>query len=75
MILNKHCESRGCREYPCFGFGTPSKGHMRWACARHKGLIGFGEGLSPSASHRTAEGQAITPSRPSAPIPAQRSLF
>lgn len=54
MPMVKHCESRGCQGYPMYGFGSALKDSMRWACAAHRGLIGFKEIGGAEAVHAAA---------------------
>ncbi len=77
MPLVKHCVSRGCGGYPCYGRGSALAGVIAWACAAHRELIGLSRtpGRVASDARPVAE-EAGPPSRPSAPVsPKQGSLF
>lgn len=80
MTLAKHCVSRGCRALACYGFGSVRAGTIRFACAAHKGLIGFLEEGHPEGDAQmpvaTSPEPAAGPPRPAAPVSRQQgSLF
>lgn len=71
MPLEKQCINPGCKGYPLFGYGFPSRGLMRWACKSHRDLIWNGATPAPGEG---GQGNVSRP-RPSSPPVRQGSLF
>lgn len=71
MPLVKQCVHEGCQSVPVFGYGSPSKGMMRWACRAHRDLIWF------AVPHPTAKegGPGLPSEAPRPPSPRQETLF
>jgi len=75
MTAGHNCIIKGCAGLAVYGFGRPSSGIMKWACAEHTGRI-WPTFPSPSAGgdaaggeadgsgERTAPARAIHPSQP-----------
>jgi hypothetical protein len=56
--------SAGCTRVAPFGFGVPSKGRMRWACADHRKLLESGVPQPPEEDGRAAVAVPLRPSSP-----------
>ncbi len=70
--FEKHCIQPGCRRYPMFGFGSPSRSQMRWACRDHRNQIWIG-----ADAHAPAEGGSAPRNelRPPSTMPRQGRLI
>jgi hypothetical protein len=73
MLVEKRCVAKDCKGIACYGFGLPSKGAARWACAKHKDLI-WPALASPGGV--AGEGAAARGSAAAAPaLHKQKGLF